>query len=92
MLGLLTEKNGSEFEARHTNGKFWNLKDAEDAKSNTKEPLLVTDVKEGTKNDSAPTPFDTTAFIVAAGRLGLSASNAMRIAEILGRIYLIPKN
>ncbi|MDD4126489.1 MAG: DNA topoisomerase I [Methanomicrobium sp.] len=83
MLGLLTEKNRVDFEARHTNGKFWSLKEAETAKSNTKKPLLVKEIREGTKNDSAPTPFDTTAFIVAAGRLGLSASNAMRIAEEL---------
>ncbi|MBN2734133.1 MAG: DNA topoisomerase I [Methanomicrobiaceae archaeon] len=83
MLSLKTEKKGEDFEARHTNGKFWEFEKAEEARKNTKEPLLVTDVKEGTKNDSAPTPFDTTAFIVAAGRLGFSASNAMRIAEEL---------
>lgn len=83
MLGLITEKNSIEIEARHTNGKFWVYDEAKTAKSDTKEPLLVKEVREGTKNDSAPTPFDTTAFIVAAGRIGLSASNAMRIAEEL---------
>ncbi|MBP2132940.1 DNA topoisomerase-1 [Methanomicrobium sp. W14] len=83
LLGLTTEKDSESFEARHTSGKFWDLKEAECAKENTREPLTVKEVKEGKKNDSAPTPFDTTAFIVAAGRLGLSASNAMRIAEEL---------
>jgi len=37
----------------------------------------------GQKVDRAPTPFDTTTFIVAAARLGFSAANAMRIAEDL---------
>ncbi len=83
MLGLTSEKKKEEFEARHTNGKFWNFEEADRARQNTKDPFIVADVKEGTKNDSAPTPFDTTSFIVAAGRLGLSASNAMRIAEEL---------
>jgi DNA topoisomerase-1 len=40
-------------------------------------------VKEGTKQDRAPSPFDTTTYIVAAARLGFSAANAMRIAEDL---------
>ncbi|WOF15683.1 DNA topoisomerase I [Methanoplanus sp. FWC-SCC4] len=83
MLGLISEKNNEIFEARHTSGKFWNFDEAKLAESNTKEPLLVTEVKKGTKNDHSPTPFDTTAFIVAASRLGLSAANAMRIAEEL---------
>jgi len=49
----------------------------------TREPLTVTEIKEGQKIDRAPTPFDTTSFIVAAARLGFSAANAMRIAEDL---------
>ena len=43
----------------------------------------MTEVKEGTKQDRSPSPFDTTTYIVAAARLGLSAANAMRIAEDL---------
>ncbi len=83
MLSLMTEKDGQPVEARHTAGRFTDHKEALAAEARTKEPLVVMDVKEGQKNDRAPTPFDTTSFIVAASRLGLSAANAMRIAEDL---------
>jgi len=83
MLSLATEKDGVPVEARHTAGRFTDHEAALAAEAGTKEPLVVTDVKEGQKNDRAPTPFDTTTFIVAASRLGLSAANAMRIAEDL---------
>jgi DNA topoisomerase-1 len=82
-LGLLTEKAGEQIEARHTNGRFKEQKAAELARDRTKEPLVVTEVKEGTKQDRSPSPFDTTTYIVAAARLGFSAANAMRIAEDL---------
>ncbi len=83
LLTLDSEKEGEPFEAKHTNGKFWDKNAAGQSLDNTKEPLTVTDIREGTRTDHAPTPFDTTAYIVAASRLGLSASNAMRIAEEL---------
>ena len=83
MISLDSEKEEEIFEARHTEGKFWDKESAERSLKGTKEPLTVTDIKEGTRADHAPTPFDTTAYIVAASRLGLSASNAMRIAEEL---------
>ncbi|MFA5614334.1 MAG: DNA topoisomerase I [Methanoculleus sp.] len=83
MLSLMTEKDGQPVEARHTTGRFTDHEEALAAEAGTKEPLVVTDIKEGKKNDRAPTPFDTTTFIVAASRLGLSAANAMRIAEDL---------
>ena len=82
-LSLLTEKAGQEVEARHTNGRFKEKAAARQAYEGTIPPLLVTDVRTGTKQDRAPSPFDTTAFIVAAARLGFSAANAMRIAEDL---------
>ncbi|NMB78916.1 MAG: DNA topoisomerase I, partial [Methanomicrobiales archaeon] len=82
-LSLLTEKRGEAIEARHTNGRFHEKALAEQARDRSKEPLLVTDVKTGTKQDRAPSPFDTTTYIVAAARLGFSAANAMRIAEDL---------
>jgi DNA topoisomerase-1 len=82
-LALDTEKSGERIEARHTHGRFHDKVSAERARDRTKEPLLVTDVKEGTKQDHAPSPFDTTTYIVAAARLGFSAANAMRIAEDL---------
>ena len=82
-LSLLTEKAGEEIEARHTNGRFHEKALAETARDRSKAPLVVTEVKEGSKQDRAPSPFDTTTYIVAAARLGLSAANAMRIAEDL---------
>ena len=82
-LGLLTEKAGEQIEARHTNGRFKDQKTAELARDRTKEPLVVTEIREGTKQDRSPSPFDTTTYIVAAARLGFSAANAMRIAEEL---------
>ena len=82
-LALTTEKAGEQIEARHTHGRFHDKQEAEAARDRTREPLLVTEVREGTKQDRAPSPFDTTTYIVAAARLGLSAANAMRIAEDL---------
>jgi DNA topoisomerase-1 len=82
-LGLLTDKSGETIEARHTNGRFHEKALAEIARDRTKAPLTVTDVKTGSKQDRAPSPFDTTTYIVATARLGLSAANAMRIAEDL---------
>jgi DNA topoisomerase-1 len=82
-LSLLTEKKGEPIEARHTNGRFHEKAAAEAARDRSKDPLTVTDVKFGAKQDRAPSPFDTTTYIVAAARLGFSAANAMRIAEDL---------
>ncbi len=82
-LGLVTEKAGEQIEARHTNGRFKDQASAGLARDRTKEPLVVIEVREGTKQDRSPSPFDTTTYIVAAARLGFSAANAMRIAEDL---------
>ena len=82
-LSLDTEKNGERIEARHTHGRFHEKGEAELARDRTKAPLAVTDVKFGEKQDRAPSPFDTTTYIVAAARLGFSAANAMRVAEDL---------
>ncbi len=83
MLSLMTEKDGQPVEARHTTGRFNDHAAALAAEAGTKEPLVVVDVKEGQRTDRAPTPFNTTSFIVAASRLGFSAANAMRLAEDL---------
>ncbi|HEX3002307.1 MAG TPA: DNA topoisomerase I [Methanoregula sp.] len=82
-LALDFEKRGEVIEARHTNGRFHEKATAEQARDRTQSPLVVKEVRTGTKQDRAPSPFDTTTYIVAAARLGLSAANAMRIAEDL---------
>ncbi|OPY38248.1 MAG: Reverse gyrase [Methanoregula sp. PtaU1.Bin051] len=82
-LSLTTIKGENFVEARHTHGRFKVKSAAEFARDQTKEPLVVTEVSQGSKVDRSPSPFDTTSFIVAAARLGFSAANAMRIAEDL---------
>ncbi len=47
------------------------------------ETATVTAVRRRTQTDRPPAPFDTTAFISAAGSLGYSAQRAMSIAEEL---------
>lgn len=83
VLTVDSHKDGEQVLARHTTTRFTDVATAEAAKAATRAPLTVTEVKEGSKIDRAPTPFDTTGFIVAASRLGFSAANAMRIAEDL---------
>ena len=82
-LFLNTEKSTEPVEARHTHGRFHEKPAAELARDRTKAPLVVTEVRTGEKQDRAPSPFDTTTYIVSAARLGFSAANAMRIAEDL---------
>ena len=84
MLTVAASKAGGEkLEARHAHGKFTEKAEAEKAYAATNAPLTVTDVTTGNKSDKAPTPLDTTALIVGAGRLGISASSAMSRAEEL---------
>jgi len=83
LLSLTTEKAGQVFSARHEVARFDDRALAEAAKGRTRPPLRVKEVKEGEKIDRAPAPFDTTGFLVAAGRLGFMAPNAMRLAEDL---------
>jgi DNA topoisomerase-1 len=82
-LQVTSEKAGEAFTARHATARFTDEAEAKAARDRTRPPLVVLDVKEGEKVDRPPAPFDTTGFLVAAGRLGFSASYAMRIAEDL---------
>ena len=45
--------------------------------------VAVTSVRRRTRTDTPPAPFDTTAYISAAGSLGFSAERAMSVAEEL---------
>jgi DNA topoisomerase I len=83
VLTVDSERGTCSFSARHTTNRFTDREAAEAARDRTEPPLVVTDSREGSKADRAPTPFDTTQFIVAASRLGFSAANAMRVAEDL---------
>ena len=45
--------------------------------------VKVEEVKQKTRIDQPPTPFNTTQFIRAAGRIGMVAKRAMNVAESL---------
>ena len=75
-LGLLTEKAGEHIEARHTNGRFKEQAAAERARDHTKEPLVVTEVREGTKQDR--TPRRLTRQLISLQRPGLVFLPRMR--------------
>ena len=49
-LSLLTEKGGETVEARHTAERFSGYAQAKEACDRTKEPLVVTEIKEGQRN------------------------------------------
>ena len=83
VLTLATKKDGTGLEARHSHGRFTDAAEAKAAYDATKTPLKVTEVITGHKIDRAPAPLDTTALIVGASRLGISASYAMNRAEDL---------
>jgi len=85
-------RDGESFEAQYfyredgtENERVWNEADAEAALGDlqTAEAAVVESVDRRQRTDSPPEPFDTTAYISAAGSLGLSAQKAMSVAEEL---------
>jgi DNA topoisomerase-1 len=85
-------KEGEAFEAQYfydDDGseaeRIWDEDDADDAHERLREATSaeVTSVRRRTRTDNPPAPFNTTAFISAAGSLGYSAQRAMSIAEEL---------
>ncbi|MFU8766825.1 MAG: DNA topoisomerase I [Candidatus Methanoperedens sp.] len=75
--------NGGEFTAKHAKGRFLDLGEAETTKEKLGKTGTVKTVKLGKRSERAPTPFNTTEFLRAASAVGITASNAMRIAESL---------
>ncbi|MEF8852759.1 MAG: DNA topoisomerase [Haloarculaceae archaeon] len=73
------DDDGSEAE------RVWDEAAAEDAHERLQDASTaeVTTVRRRTRTDNPPAPFNTTAFISAAGSLGYSAQRAMSIAEEL---------
>ena len=85
-------RDGESFEAQYfyredgtENERVWNEADAEAALGDlqTAEAAVVESVDRRQRTDAPPEPFDTTAYISAAGSLGLSAQKAMSVAEEL---------
>src|ERR671918_783514 len=72
------------FVAEHTTDKFWKQAEAKAAVENSKSPGTVKEITARKNTRKPPTPLNTTAFTTdASSRLGITPSNAMRIAEDL---------
>ena len=78
-------KAGEAFKARHVQGIFWERAEIEGVYSKVKGAKFayIKEVKVERRNDRPPTPFNTTIFLTEATRMGVSAQNAMAIAERL---------
>ncbi len=86
-------KNGDSFEAQYfyedDDGteaeRVWSESTAETANEELRsaDSAVVDSVSRRTRTDNPPEPFNTTAFISAAGSLGYSAQRAMSLAEEL---------
>lgn len=75
--------NGGEFEAQHEKGRFLDKAEAEQIMAKLGKTGTVKSVVLGKRSEKPPTPFSTTEFLRAASAIGISAANAMRIAEYL---------
>ena len=83
VLAKFRHPDGS-FEAHHKTDKFWEKPEAEAALAATESPGKVVELSKRKNTRKPPTPYNTTAFTTdASSRLGISPSQAMRIAEDL---------
>lgn len=84
-------KKGEEFRAAHEKNPFWQQDEAQAARARaslaTEGKVLSYEVQE--RQERPPTPFNTTAFLGEANRIGFSAAQAMKIAENLYQDGLI---
>jgi DNA topoisomerase-1 len=73
------------FEAVHTTGQFWDKKEVEQIfeKIKNSNEAIVKKIQIKKNNERPPAPFSTTTFLQAASGLGISTSQAMKIAEEL---------
>ncbi len=78
-------KKDSEFKATHKTGRFLDKDEAHKAyiKAKSATTAEVKDVKVTENSEYPPVPFSTTIFLMEANKLGLTASQAMKIAEDL---------
>ncbi len=79
------EKDKKRFEAFHKGGKIFEEKKAKEIFEKVKDEkkAIVKKVSTRKKNIARPIPFDTTSLLRAASALGLTASQAMNVAESL---------
>jgi DNA topoisomerase-1 len=72
------------FEAHHKTDKFWEKPEADAALAATASPGEVVELSKRRNTRKPPAPYNTTAFTTdASSRLGITPSNAMRVAEDL---------
>lgn len=79
------------FDGKHTHGRFWEKKDAEEIFDRIREMDvgIVISFLRREKKEWPPIPFNTTLFLAEANKQGFSATRAMKLAEDLysqGRI------
>ena len=83
-LQALFEKGSKQFNAQHKEGRFWDEEKAKKAMSCNKPPLgKIVSIKKSKKVLARPEPFNTTSFLRAATSIGLTAGDAMNVAESL---------
>ena len=83
-IKLRIEKNGIEFEAEYPE-VIWDEEKAKEIYEKVRRAKegIVTHYECKLKQDVPPPPFDTTTFLKEASHLGISAPQAMRVAEEL---------
>ena len=72
-----------ELRVQHAKGRIWDKEEVDGIVSRLGPVGVIRSIECKKRIDRPPTPFDTTGFISAASGIGLSAANAMRIAEWL---------
>ncbi len=79
------EKEKVSFEASHKEGKFWEEPKAKAIFEKVKgaKEALVKSVSKKTRSLARPIPFNTTQYLRSATGLGLTAGQAMHVAETL---------
>ncbi|MFH0970924.1 MAG: DNA topoisomerase I [Candidatus Diapherotrites archaeon] len=84
-IKAVCEMDKIAFEAQHKEGKFWEEAKAKSIfeKIKGEKTAIVTRVSSRERTIARPTPFDTTQFLRSATVLGLTAGQAMNIAESL---------
>lgn len=78
-------RRGDAFHASHKHGRFLDKEEAHKAVARAKlaKSATVLSATETENNEYPPIPFNTTIFLMEANKLGLSASQAMKVAEDL---------
>ena len=72
-----------ELRVQHAKGRIWEKGEVDGIISRLGPEGIIKSIETKQRIDRPPSPFDTTSFIAAASGIGLSAANAMRIAEWL---------